>query len=56
MYELTVVEDKEEVRKMVSDFIKVYYQKNLISLFAEIQIVYETTPYAPVIEEVFLGF
>ena len=41
IYELCHVEDDDEFKKIFSEMIKPYYQRNLISLYAEIQVVYE---------------
>lgn len=47
--------DESEFKTEFIQFIKPYYQKNLISLFAEIQVLYETTKFENAIEEVFLA-
>lgn len=38
--ELACIEDSQDFKKAFAGFIKAYYQKNLISLFAEIQVLY----------------
>lgn len=53
--ELCHIEDPEEFKSNFSDFIKPYYVKNLISLYTEIQAVYEAGK-GKLIEEVFLKF
>ena len=45
MHELACIADSQEFRKEFAGFIKPYYQKNLISLFAEIQVLYEANKY-----------
>lgn len=55
MLELCYIEDGEEFTKHFSDFIKPYYTKNLISLFTEIQAVYEAGKEA-LIEAVLLSY
>lgn len=55
IYELCVISDDAEFKTAFVNFIKPYYKKNLISLFAEIQVVYEGGKEKN-IEEVFLEF
>lgn len=55
IHELCRIEDRSEFQKEFGQFIKPYFQKNLISLFAEIQVIYETTAHSDAIEEVFLA-
>ena len=56
IFELSCISDPEEFKKEFSDFIKPYYQKNLISLYAEIQIIYKKPEKVKLVEEVFLSF
>jgi hypothetical protein len=55
VHELACIEDDQEFRKEFAAFAKPYYQKNLISLFAEIQVLYEAGREAE-IEAVFKEF
>ena len=52
VYELCHVEDSAEFKKIFSEMIKPYYERNLISLYAEIQVIYEAGK-GNLIEEVF---
>lgn len=51
---LCYIQDANDFKGKFADLIKPYFQKNLISLFKEIQILYEQTPHEKVMEEVFL--
>lgn len=53
VHELACIDDDVEFKKEFSSFVKPYYKKNLISLYAEIQVLYETGKYS-LIEDVFL--
>lgn len=45
VHELACIDNSEEFRKEFTIFIRPYYQKNLISLYAEIQVLYEAGKY-----------
>ena len=55
IYEFCYIQDGAEFKKAFSEYVKPYYQRNLISLFAEVQVVYEAGK-GPLIEEVFLEY